>query len=190
MFYFWYFGGQLHLVKNAGTTHPGLYYFQKPMAASGTHILAPNQYRGCYALGRHMNLYPALCQKTLDFEFYVDNDKDGNMDLNGTPVKLNYFAGINCHGTVSANFPTVESFLAYKFPADSDEQVVWNWSAGCMVTARDSAYQEFIRCVYESSKTWGNSFTYTLFEEADFDESVQATLRMASVSADLNSSGT
>ena len=133
------------------TTDPGKYWLQNPINPKGTAVLAPQQYRGTWKIGKHQNKYEALVQRKA-VKVYRDNSKDDIIDYNNitTLVDEGYF-GINIH----RSNPYDQSYLVNK------------WSAGCQVFKRIEDYNKFMELCRESAKIYGNSFTYTLIDEKD-----------------------
>lgn len=134
----------------AATTDPGKYYMMDKLGSSkGTAILVPNQYRGCWELGKHKGLYKALVQKK-PVTVYRDGNKDAKYDFNPEKTDKGVF-GINIHRS--------SAYTASKF--------VNNWSAGCQVFASPVSYSSFIKYCDKQRELYGNSFTYTLLNEED-----------------------
>ena len=133
------------------TTDPGKHWLQNPINPKGTAVLAPGQYRGTWQLGKHQGKYEALVQRK-PVKVYRDNNKDDIIDYNNitTLVDEGYF-GINIH----RSNPYDQSYLINK------------WSAGCQVFKKIEDYNKFIQMCKDSSKIYGNSFTYTLIDEKD-----------------------
>lgn len=134
------------------TTMAGLYYFLEPMLPNfGTAILAPGQYRGVYALGKHYGL-PALVQVG-NLKVYRDNNRDSVVDLDAKTLSEGAWFGINVH---------------YSWR----NRRIGKWSAGCQVLPYEwnsVEYREFLSHFEKASKIWGNRFTYTLLLESDFE---------------------
>jgi hypothetical protein len=149
---FWYYKGHLNVVKMDCTTLAGLYYLEKPCNPKGCAILKAGQYRSTYELGLHNGKYEALCQRLGEVTVYRDNDKDVNYDMIDATEETGYF-GINIH---RAN-------------AKDESPDVNTWSAGCQVIQNPHNYDVFMQICRESSEIWGNSFTYTLLDESDFE---------------------
>ena len=83
---------------------------------------------------------------------YRDNNRDNNYDLDEKTIEEGIF-GINIH----KSNPYTES------------QRVDKWSAGCQVFKRAQDYAVFMGLCDRASNLYGNSFTYTLLEEQDFN---------------------
>ena len=132
-----------------GTTDPGSFYLQQPLNVKGTAILKPGQYRGSHKIGRHKN-YKAL-QQQANLTVYRDNNRDGYLNTANMPEDTGMHA-INIHRS-NAHRPST---------------VIGKWSAGCQVI-QDPVHFNFLMDLCEVSRErFGNSFSYTLLEEADF----------------------
>ena len=134
-----------------GTTDPGKHWLENPLSPRGTAILIPNQYRGTWKIGLHRGKYKALCQSK-NVKVWRDNDKDDELDFLCEDSQEGIF-GINIH----RSNPYTES------------QRVDKWSAGCQVFKKAKDYAVFMGLCDRASHVYGNSFTYTLLEEQDFD---------------------
>lgn len=134
--------------KYAATTDPGLYWRLHPCNINGTGILQKGQYPQGFKLGLHQGKYPALQQNT-PLNLYRDNNKDSVLDKKGQIHAE--MAGINIHHA-SATGTSVQ---------------VDKWSAGCQVLASITDWNEFYSLMVASSKKYGNTFTYTLFDESE-----------------------
>lgn len=132
------------------TTDAGTYWLKNPMDIRGTAILVPNQYRGVYAIRKHLNQYFALCQTNGVVETYRDNDKDKILDMDAKTITKGMF-GINIH----RSNPNKESVSVDK------------WSAGCQVFKNFNDFDRFMELCYKSRQLYGNKFTYTLITEND-----------------------
>jgi hypothetical protein len=132
----------------ACTTDPGTYYLKKPANVKGTAILVPGQYEGVYKVDKHKGQYDALCQRNGKVKVYRDDNMDQVLDYDVNTIDEGWF-GINIHR------------------ANSQGETKDNrkWSAGCTVLARSGDFAEFMYLVKKSAKKYGNSFTYTLFNE-------------------------
>ena len=137
--------------SNPATTDPGTYYLLNPMNVSGTAIVVPGQYPNSHALGLHRGEYTALVQRG-PITVVRDPNKDDRLDFTaGTPISGVY--GINIHRATSSGSSTV----------------VDRYSAGCQVFANSSDFAQFIQWCQRHSQMYGNTFTYTLLEEADLE---------------------
>lgn len=132
------------------TTDPSLYYLKNPMNKEGTAILVPNQYRGAFKLGLHKGKYEALVQAKA-LKVYRDKNRDSILDYNPSDIVEQENIGINIHGP-------------YK---DVVLENIEKYSAGCTVFNNYQMYRDFINLCKQSSKIYGNSFTYTLLKEED-----------------------
>jgi hypothetical protein len=133
------------------TTDAGTYWLAKPMNEKGTALLVPNQYRGVYKIGLFKNRYKALVQSK-PVKVYRDKNKDKIQDYDPSTIDEGFF-GIQIH----KSNPVFQSVINDK------------WSAGCQVFASAKDFNEFMNLVERSQSIWGDSFTYTLIEEKDFD---------------------
>ena len=131
------------------TTDPGKKYLEKFYdGAKGTAILCGGQYRGVYQIGKHRNQYEALCQPGGKGRVYRDGNKDDILDMNTEDITEGWY-GINIHRA-------------------SDDRVVdavGGYSAGCQVFRDSTDFGCFMLICSKAAEIWGNSFTYTLFEE-------------------------
>jgi hypothetical protein len=127
----------------ACTTDAGVTYLKKPINPNGTAIIVPGQYRGAYGIGRHTS-YEALRQAK-PMNYYRDNDRDLQHDLAGKIYSEIGFTNIHKAGKDSAKID--------------------NWSAGCIVLKRERDFNELMELARASAKKYGNSFTFTLFEQ-------------------------
>ncbi len=132
------------------TTDPGSYWLKNPLNLAGTAILKPDQYKGSHHIGLHQGKYEALKQKK-PVSVWRDANRDTTIDKNGK-VYTGIF-GINIH----RSNPTNQS------------QMVEKWSAGCQVFQKVADFNFFMNCCRKAAKIYGNSFTYTLLEENDFN---------------------
>lgn len=132
----------------AATTDPGRYWLENPMATLGTAILPPGQYRGAFRIGEHQGRYEALVQaRTLPV--WRDANRDHTADPGGG-LDVGWH-GINLHHA-----------------AERGESVqVDKWSAGCQVIASWWDFQVLMAEARAGRQRFGDSFTYTLIEEAD-----------------------
>jgi hypothetical protein len=145
----WKYDGQWYDKSFRITTYPGRYYLiQKLLNPKGCAILAPDQYRGVYAIRLHNGKYSALCQTYGDVKVYRDSDKDTQFDLDTRSIMKGQF-GINIHNS----------------PDKQTTTRVGAYSAGCQVFSDDEEFKEFMDIVYKSAATFSNKFTYTLITE-------------------------
>ncbi len=130
------------------TTDPGNRFLTRPINVDGAAILCPGQYRSTWKIGKHRGEYDALCQLGGSVKVWRDDNKDTVLDLD-VSTQTGWF-GINVHKRRSTA-DTVDSS-----------------SAGCQVFEHTSEYNEFMDTVKASRSVFGNSFTYTLLDEGDF----------------------
>lgn len=131
------------------TTKPGASYLGDDMGSvKGTAILVPNQYRGCWKIGYHKNLYKALVQAK-PVKVYRDSNKNKEYDFDPQTIDTGVF-GINIH------------------KAGTHSYIVNNWSAGCQVFQDAADFKSFMAlCQQQIDAGRGSSFTYTLINEED-----------------------
>jgi len=146
----WKFEGEWTLKQYQITTLAGLHWLKNPMNVKGCAILKEGRYKGVYKIALHNGQYRALCQ-IKPVIVYRDNDRDNEYDFD-VPTQKGLF-GINIHRASKYNIL---------------EEVDKN-SAACQVFQDPQKFQEFMDIVEKSSKIWGNSFTYTLLNEAIFE---------------------
>ena len=132
------------------TTDPGFYWLQEPMNVNGTAILVPGQYRGVYKRDLHLGKYEALCQRGAEVSVYRDANSDRRHDMDSSTIDTGFF-GINIHKAGRAS------------------SQVDKWSAGCQVFSHSDEFATFMDLTEEGAQRYGNSFTYTLLLETDFD---------------------
>ena len=161
---YWVSNGVPQLHTYAATTDPGSYYFINPMSPKGTHIMKEGQYRGAYATGLHQGKYGALVQVG-GIDFYVDPERQFKFKKEN--VVIDQLIGANIHCDINISIPDLMTAPMSDFP-NVEATRVYNWSAACQVHANPFKYREFMGFVYSAVKLWGNRFTYTLFEESDF----------------------
>jgi hypothetical protein len=145
--------GQWMYSKYQITTIPGATYLSgKPLNAKGTALLVPGQYFEKYTIRKHDGDYDAFCQKKEEgneVKAWRDNNMDGN--LNPDKSKTHDAWGINIH---RAN-------------PDGCTISVQSYSAGCQVFRCAAQFKSFMDIVRVAKKKYGNSFTYTLLDQAD-----------------------
>ena len=147
---FYTFEGVWNYFAFPATTDPGTYYREYPINVRGTAVMKPGQYRGAYKIGHHRG-YKALQQKKA-ITVYRDADRDEEIDTTGVPEDMGIHA-VNIH-RANAVRPSVR---------------VGRWSAGCQVI-QDPDHFAFLLSLCERAKEkYGNSFSYTLLEEGDFE---------------------
>jgi len=137
--------GELRLDTYPITTDPGRHYREHPINVDGTAILKPGHYPGCWQIGAHQGKYIALVQRG-PMTVYRDRNNDGKPDGEQT----GYF-GINLH-RAGANGHTLRT-----------DKV----SAGCQVFANSEDFDAVMALAQRSAKQYGNTFSYTLLDEAD-----------------------
>jgi hypothetical protein len=138
------------------TTDPGIYYRTNPCNVDGTAIVVPMQHRSLWTFGYHQGKYPALVQNK-PVTVFRDGNKDETIDTdvtNENVIKQKGYFGINCHHA----------------SATRESTQVDKWSAGCQVLAKPNDFECFMALCQQSSKKWGDTFTYTLLEQQQLTE--------------------
>lgn len=142
-------GGPWNLFAFPATTDPGLYWRENPMNVKGAAILKPGQYRGSHRIGQHKG-YVALQQKG-PVTVYRDADRNAKLDVDESTTDEGMF-GINIH----------------RASIQRASMQVGRWSAGCQVL-QDALHFDFLMAMARNSASiYGNSFTYTLLAQSDF----------------------
>lgn len=131
------------------TTLPGVFYRENPVEAKGVAILKPGQYRSAYQIGLHQKRYKALVQRR-PVTVYRDDNLDSIADTANMQLDTGFF-GINHHYA----HPSIETLKVGK------------WSAGCQVLAYPQDHSILMSFCEKAAQLYGNSFTYTLLEQAD-----------------------
>lgn len=145
------------------TTEPGLKSLLSPINKAGTAIIAEGQYRGVWALatpqtGVRMHNSKIPCLRQIGrFLVYRDNNKNRTIEYNPKTRKWFTDVGLNLHPYWGSR---------------SRIEKVGLWSAGCQVVGAHLDSDEYKRilelCELQIRFRHGNSFTYTLINEADF----------------------
>lgn len=140
------------------TTDPGEFYLTQPFDGKATKILKEGQYEGVYVIGIHgrtsSSPYEAL-EQVKPMLYYMDSNKNKIMDIGpDTPV-------------VKA---LVKSNIHHAHEKWTSTQVD-KWSACCQVITGPENWERFIELCKKSAKLYGNTFTYTLLNKADFHAS-------------------
>lgn len=150
-------GDWCHMMWNC-TTDSGLDIIENPPHKDGAPFLAPGQYRGSHMLRLHAGKYRALGQKwgTSLPVYRMNNIGERTPEaIDWTPsfTLMGNGQGINIHRARSKGVtPRVA-----------------NWSAGCQVFEAAEDFQVFLSICESAKDVWGNSFSYTLLDEADLD---------------------
>ena len=131
------------------TTTPGVTILRAPSNSKGAAILAPGQYQGAYKIDYHGGKYEALCQRLGKVKVYRDSNRDDQYNLDPATLDEGFF-GINIHR------------------AGLNTEVVDRWSAGCQVLKYETNFSDLMKIARSAAERLGNSFTYTLFDKADF----------------------
>lgn len=133
------------------TTDPGLFWLGSPMNTLGTAILKEGQYRGMYRLGKHKGRYKALVQQG-EATVIRDFDQDDRLSFDSGREETGVF-GINLHRA---------SMQGTSLNVDK-------WSAGCQVLCDPLQFDYFVAVCEQGEEAFGNSFTYTLLHERDYE---------------------
>lgn len=126
------------------TTVPGTFYaIKKLLNPKGVAVMKSDQYRGFYKLGKHRGKYHALVQRV---PASIGRDGDLDYDIDFTDSTYGMF-GINLHH-------------------GNDSKWIWKYSAGCQVLRYKDQLEHLLHeYVCPSIAIYGNSITYTLFDE-------------------------
>lgn len=146
---FYLFDGMWNYFAFPATTDPGTFYRTEPINVKGTAVMKPGQYRSAYKIGRHRQ-YKAL-QQIGNVTVYRDANRDTRLDTTGMAEDTGLHA-VNIH-RANAHKPSI---------------VVGKWSAGCQVMQDPDHFQFLLTLCEHAREKFGNRFTYTLLEEADF----------------------
>lgn len=137
------------------TTDSGLRSIEEARHPDGPPFLVPGQYRSSHTIRKHQGKYDAVCQKwgTMLPVYRIDNMGNRAETLDWTPsfTMFGNGTGINIH-RARPNGVTPK---------------VANWSAGCQVFEHAADFEVFMGICRAAQNVWGNSFTYTLLDEAD-----------------------
>lgn len=147
------------------TTNPGKNYLLNPLNIKGTAILCPTQVRSAHKIGRHSN-YTALRQQK-PIPYVRDNTRDSinNYDLYrdclGNTCVTQDNKKIIWDDIIYANIHRASKWVTSKY--------VGVWSAGCMVIANPTHFNNLMKLVNTQKDVVGtDSVTFTLLEERDF----------------------
>jgi len=146
------------VISSVITTDPGEKYLVDPINDKGTAILVPNQYKGIYKVDIHARnntrfAHEALCQRGGKLQVWRDNNKDKVLDHDPESIDEGWF-GVNIHRSKSSG----------------EADYVGSYSAGCQVFKNSTDFKLFLDVIKRSKKLYGNSFSYTLLEEQDFED--------------------
>lgn len=146
--------GQWIINTSKATTDPGTYWLKTFMNPNGTAILKPGQYKNSHRIGVHRNKYQALVQLK-PVTVWRDANKDETLDFNNSKEQTGIF-GINIHRANSSGTTiTIDKH-----------------SAGCQVFANIKDFDLLMELALRHKRMYGNSFTYTLIEEKDLQNSI------------------
>ena len=97
--------------------------------------------------------HEALCQRGGKVQVWRDNNRDNILNHEPETDEEGWF-GINIHRSKSS------------VAAD----YVGSYSAGCQVFKNSTDYKLFLDVIKRAKSLYGNSFSYTLLEETDFED--------------------
>ncbi|MEO0882045.1 MAG: hypothetical protein AAFY34_04885 [Pseudomonadota bacterium] len=141
------------------TTDSGKAIMEKPVNKGGAAFLKPGQYRSSHMIRLHNSDYEAICQKWgTKLPVYRMNRLEEAINWKPSFTLFGNGTGINIH-RATANYR--------KFST-----VVGRWSAGCQVFSDPADFAVFMGICRAAREIWGNSFSYTLLDEADVAEFV------------------
>jgi len=149
---------QWEALSSVITTDPGEKYLVHPINKKGTAILIPGQYRSVYRVDIHARhntkfSHEALCQRGGKLKVWRDSNLDKILDHDPESVDEGWF-GVNIH----------------RSKATSSASYVGSYSAGCQVFKNGTDFKLFMDVVKRARTAYGNSFSYTLLEEKDFED--------------------
>lgn len=155
--------GQEILEVFPATTDPGKHWLYNPLNAYGTAIMVPDQYTGAYAIGVHGRSgkfpYKAL-EQIRPMKYVRDDNVNDILDFSlykDTRKRHDHIFTAN----IKSNIHRASKWKVVRF--------VDRYSAGCQVIQKPKDFDEFMRICNTSTNAYGNSFTYTLLEEEDFN---------------------
>lgn len=133
----------------AGTVDPGLPFIKIPMEQKlGAAAIKEGQYRSVWQFGRFRGAKSLL--QVREFTCYRDNNRDDVFD---------YIPDFTTKGLYGIH-------MHEHFQAEDVAQVVSNSSAGCVVPASRYLHYQFMwLCEQQIAAGYGNTFTFTLFDE-------------------------
>lgn len=128
------------------STKAGSYYVKNPityLGIKGTAVMKEGQWEGCYQfIDNNSWLNTPYLKQIKPISIWRDGIIDGDIDEQNEQSGI---FGINCH------------------TAGDIKNIIYNWSAGCLVTPKEKWLQA-INIIREGSKRYGNIFTVTLIE--------------------------
>lgn len=136
--------GEKKVVAYEASTDPGFYYLEHLLNENGCAILVPGQYRSSHKIRLHSGRYEALGQCG-PLRVFRDGDLDNEHDLDSETIQESSSMGLNVHHGYNAKY-------------------VERNSAGCQVIRFTKDFDEFMHICRMAAATWGNKFTYTLFD--------------------------
>lgn len=129
--------------------------------SEGTLIMLGGQYYSVFKKGYHRGKYEALVQN-IKIEVIRDANKDGLLTFDSLKREFGLF-GLNLHhANESSDYPSTQ---------------VNNWSHGCQVIRKITDWNLFWSLVEMSSAIYGDTFSYTLFENKNFNNTLLSEMR-------------
>ncbi len=132
------------------TTDPGQYWLENPMHPQGTAFLKKGQYIDAYSLGLHRGVYQALVQ-TAPVHVIRNYKRKGLFKWFESGFQDTGRFGINIH----------------RARKQGTTKVIDDFSAGCLVFANATDFDQFLKLSNQHRKRYGNSFTLTLVDFRD-----------------------
>lgn len=128
------------------STKAGSYYVKNPityLGVKGTAVMQEGQWKGAYQfIDNNSWLNTPYLKQIKPIKVWRDGLIDADIDEVNQQEGI---FGIHCH------------------TAGDIRNLVYNWSAGCLVTPR-AKWLEALEIIRESAKRYGNTFTVTLIE--------------------------
>jgi len=152
------------------TTDPGKYWLLNPMRKKGTIIMVPGQYSKAYKVGFHKS-YKAL-EQINPMTYVRDNSKDSKLDFSLYSEVEEIEDVEKIKALYNPAFETSNSKTnIHRASKWKNLLNVGRYSAGCQVIQNPLHFDKLID-LCEEQENWGQgeTFTYTLLEEKDFDD--------------------
>lgn len=188
-FMMWEFNGTKNIVAFPITTDPGIFYRSNPMMKSGTGILKEGFHKDLWWKSKHQGKYSALCQKTPTWVIR-DFDKDADLDFISPDLTKFTKKELTLEGYKTNEWYDAANKLVWReqygnfginnhrAAANGKSPRVYNWSAACQVLQNNLRkfagvdiyeYDYFMSIVDKARLINGNSFSYALLNEKDFN---------------------
>lgn len=136
--------------KYPATVDPGLPWLKKPMAQGGAAIVAPGFHRGLWHVGSKFRGRACLRQR-IPIRIYRDDNRDSFIDIDPDTLESGMY-GILVHP---------------HFQNREQAELVGRSSAGCIVPQSNRDFEHLYACCETSSMFYGNSISWTLFDESE-----------------------